>query len=143
MIIPAKASIVVAATAMPNSPQTRYEAMMPTQITTTGSFRGPTPRIGQLATRLAAGWTWPTPSAPPGYSPADTPARSRLALAYLVGAVALVFTAASYAQMVKAFPLSGSVYAYTGRSLGAPIGWTASVDGLKSKSHKPPSTPRT
>ena len=45
------------------------------------------------------------------------------ALAYLVGAVALVFTAASYAQMVKAFPLSGSVYAYTGRSLGAPIGF--------------------
>ena len=35
--MPAKASIVVAATAMPNSPQTRYEAMMPTQITTTGS----------------------------------------------------------------------------------------------------------
>ena len=29
------------------------------------------------------------------------------ALAYVVGMVALVFTAASYGQMVKAFPLSG------------------------------------
>ena len=45
------------------------------------------------------------------------------ALAYLVGAVALIFTASSYAQMVKAFPLSGSVYNYAGRSLGAPIGF--------------------
>ena len=32
------------------------------------------------------------------------------ALAYALGMVALLFTAASYTQMVKAFPLSGSVY---------------------------------
>ena len=45
------------------------------------------------------------------------------ALAYVVGMVALVFTAASYGQMVKAFPLSGSVYNYAGRAIGAPIGF--------------------
>src|SRR5213082_1206677 len=33
-------------------------------------------------------------------------------LAYAIGMVALIFTAFSYAQMVKAFPLSGSVYNY-------------------------------
>jgi amino acid transporter len=44
-------------------------------------------------------------------------------LAYAVGLVALLFTAASYAQMVKAFPLSGSVYNYAGRGIGAPIGF--------------------
>jgi amino acid transporter len=37
--------------------------------------------------------------------------------------LALLFTASSYAQMVKAFPLSGSVYNYAGRALGAPIGF--------------------
>ncbi|MFC4113168.1 APC family permease [Nonomuraea zeae] len=44
-------------------------------------------------------------------------------LAYLVGMIALLFTAASYAQMVKAFPLSGSVYNYAGRGISAPVGF--------------------
>jgi amino acid transporter len=44
-------------------------------------------------------------------------------LAYLVGLVALLFTATSYAQMVHAFPLSGSVYNYAGRGIGAPVGF--------------------
>ena len=48
-----------------------------------------------------------------------------VALAYLVGAVAMVFTALSYAQMVKAFPLAGSVYNYAGRAIGAPVGFLA------------------
>jgi amino acid transporter len=47
------------------------------------------------------------------------------ALAYLVGAVALIFTASSYTQMVRAFPIAGSVYNYAGRSLGAPVGFLA------------------
>ncbi|MGW0807349.1 APC family permease [Nonomuraea sp. NPDC002799] len=44
-------------------------------------------------------------------------------LAYIVGLVALLFTAASYAQMVKAFPLSGSVYNYAGRGIAPPVGF--------------------
>src|SRR4051812_36989103 len=48
-----------------------------------------------------------------------------VALAYVVGMAALVFTAFSYAQMVKAFPLSGSVYNYVGRGIGAPVGFLA------------------
>jgi amino acid transporter len=55
-------------------------------------------------------------------------------LAYLVGMVALLFTAASYAQMVKAFPLSGSVYNYAGRGIAAPVGfmtgWAILLDYL-------------
>ncbi|MEO3884248.1 APC family permease [Nonomuraea sp. B5E05] len=46
-----------------------------------------------------------------------------LVLAYLVGMIALLFTAASYAQMVKAFPLSGSVYNYAGRGIAPPVGF--------------------
>ncbi|HCT80746.1 MAG TPA: amino acid permease [Micromonosporaceae bacterium] len=53
-------------------------------------------------------------------------------LAYLGGLLALLFTAASYGQMVKAFPVAGSVYSYAGRSLGAPAGfltgWTILLD---------------
>ncbi|MFC0864239.1 APC family permease [Sphaerimonospora cavernae] len=45
------------------------------------------------------------------------------ALAYLIGMVALLFTAASYAQMVRAFPLSGSVYSYAGRGIAPPVGF--------------------
>ncbi|MDG4807708.1 APC family permease [Micromonospora sp. WMMD1120] len=48
-----------------------------------------------------------------------------VALAYAVGVVALVFTAFSYAQMVKAFPMSGSVYNYAGRGISAPVGFLA------------------
>ena len=45
--------------------------------------------------------------------------------AYLIAMVALAFTAFSYAQMIKAFPLSGSVYNYVGRGIGAPFGFLA------------------
>jgi len=46
-------------------------------------------------------------------------------MAYAIGMVALIFTAFSYAQMVRAFPLSGSVYNYVGRGIGAPVGFLA------------------
>ncbi len=46
-------------------------------------------------------------------------------LAYVIGMVALVFTAFSYSRMVNAFPLSGSVYNYVGRGIGAPFGFVA------------------
>jgi amino acid transporter len=45
--------------------------------------------------------------------------------AYAIGVLALIFTAFSYSQMVKAFPLSGSVYNYVGRGIGAPVGFIA------------------
>ncbi|MEV4545226.1 APC family permease [Micromonospora echinaurantiaca] len=48
-----------------------------------------------------------------------------VALAYAIGVVALVFTAFSYAQMVKAFPMSGSVYNYAGRGISPPVGFLA------------------
>src|SRR5262245_53441997 len=48
-----------------------------------------------------------------------------VALAYAVGMVAMMFTALSYAQMAKAFPMAGSVYTYAGRGIGAPIGFLA------------------
>ncbi|MEH0825742.1 APC family permease [Micromonospora sp. CPCC 205714] len=48
-----------------------------------------------------------------------------VALAYAIGVAALVFTAFSYAQMVKAFPMSGSVYNYAGRGVHPAVGFVA------------------
>ncbi|GIH71141.1 APC family permease [Sphaerimonospora thailandensis] len=48
-----------------------------------------------------------------------------VALVYAIGMVAMAFTALSYAQMSKAFPMSGSVYTYAGRGIGAPVGFLA------------------
>jgi amino acid transporter len=46
-------------------------------------------------------------------------------LVYLVGLVAMVFTALSYMAMSHAFPVAGSVYTYAGRSLGETVGFLA------------------
>ncbi|MGW2143006.1 APC family permease [Nonomuraea bangladeshensis] len=48
-----------------------------------------------------------------------------VALAYLIGLVAMAFTALSYAQMARAFPMAGSVYTYAGRGIAAPVGFIA------------------
>ena len=47
------------------------------------------------------------------------------ALAYLLGMVCMVFTAASYATMVQRVPRAGSVYAYAKVSLGPFPGFVA------------------
>src|SRR5271155_5777904 len=46
-------------------------------------------------------------------------------LVYLVGLVAMVFTALSYMTMSAAFPVAGSVYAYAGRGIGETAGFLA------------------
>ncbi|WP_082589880.1 APC family permease [Phycicoccus sp. Soil748] len=55
-------------------------------------------------------------------------------LVYLIGLVAMIFTAMSYAQMSRAFPIAGSVYSYVGRGLNPKLGflagWTILLDYL-------------
>ncbi|MBN6104264.1 APC family permease [Xanthomonas sp. CFBP 8703] len=46
-------------------------------------------------------------------------------LTYLLGFVAMLFTASSYQQMSQAFPVAGSVYAYVGRGLNGSLGFLA------------------
>lgn len=43
--------------------------------------------------------------------------------AYLVTIIAMLFTAYSYSQMIKAFPVAGSAYTYTRKSIGAHLGF--------------------
>ena len=48
-----------------------------------------------------------------------------VALAYAIGMLAMAFTAASYSQMSRAFPMAGSVYTYAGRGIAQPVGFIA------------------
>jgi len=48
-----------------------------------------------------------------------------IALAYVIGMLAMGFTAASYSQMSRAFPMAGSVYTYAGRGIAQPVGFIA------------------
>ncbi|HEX4080727.1 MAG TPA: APC family permease [Rhizomicrobium sp.] len=60
--------------------------------------------------------------------------RGMVPLVYVVGLVAMVFTALSYMTMSKAFPVAGSVYTYASRSLGPTVGffsgWAILLDYL-------------
>lgn len=55
-------------------------------------------------------------------------------LVYVIGFVAVIFTALSYREMSRAFPIAGSVYAYAGRGLhpsaGFLAGWAILLDYL-------------
>jgi amino acid transporter len=48
-----------------------------------------------------------------------------VALAYVIGMLAMMFTAASYSQMSRAFPVAGSVYTYAGRGIHQGVGFLA------------------
>ena len=48
-----------------------------------------------------------------------------VALAYAIGMAGMAFTALSYAEMARAFPMAGSVYTYAGRGLAPPVGFLA------------------
>ena len=45
-----------------------------------------------------------------------------MSFAYLIATVAMLFTALSYRQMVKAYPIAGSVYNYTSKSINPSVG---------------------
>jgi putrescine importer len=54
--------------------------------------------------------------------------------AYFIALTAMLFTAASYGKLVKAFPIAGSAYTYTQKTinshLGFMVGWSALLDYL-------------
>ena len=60
--------------------------------------------------------------------------RGMVPLTYVIGLVAMVFTALSYREMSASFPVAGSVYAYVGRGIhptaGFLAGWAILLDYL-------------
>ncbi|MEA1028257.1 APC family permease [Pseudomonas sp. N-137] len=58
-----------------------------------------------------------------GYVNAEAP--GLVPLAYIIGMVAMLFTALSYGSMARAFPVAGSVYSYAQRGLNPHVGFIA------------------
>lgn len=58
-----------------------------------------------------------------GYVNAEAP--GMVPLAYIIGMVAMLFTALSYGSMARAFPIAGSVYSYAQRGADQHVGFIA------------------
>ncbi|AYD40914.1 amino acid permease [Clostridium fermenticellae] len=66
------------------------------------------------------------PIAPFGiYGIVNDAASGMAALAYLIGMLAMLFTAFSYAKMSEAIPIAGSVYCYVSKGLSPTVGFFA------------------
>ncbi|KAF1023762.1 MAG: Putrescine importer PuuP [Pseudomonas sp.] len=66
------------------------------------------------------------PIAPFGvYGYVNSEAPGMVPLAYVIGMVAMLFTALSYGSMARAFPIAGSVYSYAQRGLNPGVGFLA------------------
>ena len=75
---------------------------------------------------LAYGMVFMVPIAPMGiYGFVVGPGLGMVPLIYIVGIVAMTFTALSYRWMSQEFPITGSVYSYVQRGLNAHIGFLA------------------
>ena len=84
---------------------------------------------------LAYGLVFMTPIAPVTlFGIVFNASRGMVPLVYIIGAVAMVFTALSYMTMSKEYPVAGSVYTYASRSLGRTVGflsgWAMLLDYL-------------
>ncbi|WP_458117339.1 APC family permease [Arthrobacter sp. D2-10] len=68
------------------------------------------------------------------YGPIAHASHGLVPAAYVVGIVAMLFTAYAYSQMARRVPSSGSAYAYVRASMGAhagwAVGWTVLLDYL-------------
>lgn len=68
------------------------------------------------------------------FGPVFNASHGMVPLTYVIGLVAMVFTALSYREMSRAFPVAGSVYAYASRGIanwvGFLAGWALILDYL-------------
>lgn len=75
---------------------------------------------------LLYGMVFMVPIAPMGiYGYVVNVSNGMAPLAYLIGIIAMVFTAYSYARMANAFPIAGSVYSYASRGINPYVGFLA------------------
>ncbi|MEK2493493.1 APC family permease [Kitasatospora purpeofusca] len=100
-----------------------------------GGPRGELRRSLGVRDLVVYGLLFIAPMAPVGvFGVLDAKSRGAVAAVYLVATAAMGFTAVSYAQMVRAVPRTGSVYAYAraglGEGAGFLAGWMALLDYL-------------
>lgn len=83
-------------------------------------------RVLKFSDLVIYGLIFMVPIAPFGiYGYVADISKGMVALAYLIGMSGMIFTAFSYWRMSEAFPISGSVYAYTSRALGKAVGFVS------------------
>ncbi|WP_051348750.1 APC family permease [Peribacillus kribbensis] len=90
-------------------------------------------RVLSFKDLLIYGMVFMVPIAPMGvYGLVSNQSFGMVPLVYLVGIVAMVFTALSYSKMSREFPIAGSVYSYVQRGLNPHVGfltgWMILVD---------------
>ncbi len=100
-----------------------------------GGPRGGLRRSLGVRDLMVYGLLFIAPMAPVGvFGVLDAKSHGAVAAVYLVATAAMGFTALSYAQMVRAVPRTGSVYAYAraglGEGAGFVAGWMAMLDYL-------------
>lgn len=79
-----------------------------------------------LADLVIYGMIFMIPIAPFGvYGFVNQEAPGMVPLAYIIGMVAMLFTALNYGSMARAFPIAGSVYSYAQRGLHPNVGFLA------------------
>ena len=79
-----------------------------------------------LSDLIIYGMIFMIPIAPFGvYGWVHADAHGMVPMAYLVGMLAMLFTALSYGAMAKAFPIAGSVYSYAQRGIHPHVGFIA------------------
>ena len=90
-------------------------------------------RILTLGHLVLFGITFVGPTAPfPMFGIVSSVSHGHMALAYMIGMVAMVLTAQSYGRMAAVYPAAGSAYTYAQRTLhplvGFVTGWTMLLD---------------
>ena len=93
--------------------------------TNTG-YRQELKRTLGIADLLVYGMVFMVPIAPMAvYGYVSQQSYGMVPLVYLVGIIAMIFTALSYRQMSKKFPIAGSVYSYVQRGFNPHVGFVA------------------
>jgi amino acid transporter len=104
-----------------------------TKTDSTKTYNQELRRVLTFKDLLIYGMVFMVPIAPMGvYGIVSNQSFGMVPLVYLVGIIAMVFTALSYSKMSKEFPIAGSVYSYVQRGLNPHVGfltgWMILVD---------------
>jgi amino acid transporter len=104
----------------------RIESNLPERALEEFGYRQELRRSLGLASLVVYGLVFISPTSPVSiFGVVYNLSHGMVPLVYLIGFIAMGFTAYSYVMMARAFPIAGSVYAYAARAIGARAGFLA------------------
>jgi len=107
-------------------PSSRIESLPPEKSLEEFGYRQELKRSLGLTSLVVYGLVFISPTSPISiFGVVYNLSHGMVPLVYLVGVVAMGFTAYSYLMMARAFPIAGSVYAYAARAIGPRAGFLA------------------